>query len=108
MMCASHPQTETIHQRYLSQIKVILTSVFKDKECAIYLFGSRAAGTHAAISDFDIAILAAEDIGRELSQAREMLELSNIPFSVDLVDLREAPAAFGRQVQTKGTLLWTN
>ena len=99
---------DSIHHRYLSQIKAILTSVLKDKECAMYLFGSRAAGTHAAVSDFDIAVLAAEDISRELSQAREMLELSNIPFSVDLVDLRDASAAFGRQVQTKGILLWTN
>jgi len=107
-MCASHPQTESIHHRYLSQIKAILTSVFKDKECAMYLFGSRAAGTHAAVSDFDVAVLSAEDISRELSQAREVLELSNIPFSVDLVDLRDAPASFGRQVQTKGILLWTN
>ncbi|MBC8492406.1 MAG: nucleotidyltransferase domain-containing protein [Chloroflexi bacterium] len=107
-MCATHPQTESIHHSYLSQIKAILTSVLKGKECAMYLFGSRAAGTHAAVSDFDIAVLAAEDINRELSQAREMLELSNIPFSVDLVDLRDAPAAFGRQVQEGGILLWKN
>jgi predicted nucleotidyltransferase len=107
-MCATLPPTESIHQRYLAQIRAILTSVFKDKECAMYLFGSRAAGTHAAVSDFDIAILAAEDISGELSQAREMLELSNIPFMVDLVDLRAAPAALGRQVQERGILLWEN
>ena len=107
-MCDTHPSTESIHQRYLAQIKAILTSVFKDKECAMYLFGSRAAGTHAVVSDFDIAILTAEDISRELSQARDMLELSNIPFTVDLVDLRAAPAALGRQVQEGGILLWKN
>lgn len=107
-MCATHPQTESIHHSYLSQIEAILASVFKDKECAVYLFGSRAAGTHAAVSDFDIAVLAAEDMSRELSLAREMLELSNIPFTVDLVDLRDAPAAFGRQVQAGGILLWRN
>ena len=107
-MCATHPQTESIHHSYLSQIKAILASVFKDKECVMYLFGSRAAGTHAAVSDFDIAVLAAEDISRELSLVREMLELSNIPFTVDLVDLRDAPAGFGRQVQAGGILLWRN
>ena len=108
MMCAICPQTESIHHRCLSQITAILASVLKEKECAMYLFGSRAEGTHAATSDFDIAVLADEDIDRELSQAREMLELSNIPFSVDLVDLRDAPAAFGRQVHSRGILLWTN
>ena len=40
-MCATHPQTKSIHQRYLAQIKAILASVFKDKECAMYLFGSK-------------------------------------------------------------------
>jgi predicted nucleotidyltransferase len=107
-MCATHPQAESIHHRYLSQIKAILTSVFKDKECTIYLFGSRSASTHTVVSDFDIATLAAEDISRELSLAREMLDLSNIPFMVDLVDLSAAPAAFGRQVQAGGILLWKN
>jgi predicted nucleotidyltransferase len=92
----------------LSQIKDILVSVFKGKECEIYLFGSRSAGTHTVVSDFDIAVLAAEDISRELSLAREMLDLSNIPFTVDLVDLHAAPAAFGRQVQAEGILLWKN
>jgi predicted nucleotidyltransferase len=107
-MGETRAQFEIHAQRYLAQIKAVLTSVFKDKECAMYLFGSRAAGTHAAVSDFDIAILAAEDISRELSQARDMLELSNIPFTVDLVDLRAAPAALGRQVQEGGILLWKN
>lgn len=107
-MDATHPQTESVHYRYLAQIKAILTSVFKDRECAMYLFGSRVAGTHAAVSDFDIAILAVKDISRELSLAREMLELSNIPFTVDLVDLRAAPTDLGRQVQAEGILLWKN
>ncbi len=107
-MCATQPPTESIHHRYLPQIKDILASVFRGKECTIYLFGSRAAGRHTVVSDFDIAVLAAEDISRELSLAREMLDLSNIPFTVDLVDLRTAPAAFGRQVQAEGILLWQN
>ena len=107
-MGATHLQTESLHHRYLSQIKAILASVFKDKECTIYLFGSRAAGRHTAVSDFDIAVLAAEDISRELSLTREMLDLSNIPFTVDLVDLRATPAAFSRQVQAEGILLWKN
>jgi len=99
-----YPQTESIQHRYLSQIKAILTSVFKDKKCTIYLFGSRSTGTHTAVSDFDIAVLAAEDVSRELSLAREMLELSNIPFTVDLVDLRATSVAFSRQIQ-EGILL---
>jgi predicted nucleotidyltransferase len=107
-MCATDLQSESIQQRYLPQIKAILASVFKDKECTIYLFGSRATGTHTAVSDFDIGVLAAEDVSRELSLAREMLESSNIPFTVDLVDLRATSAAFSRHVQAGGILLWKN
>lgn len=107
-MCATRLQAKPRHDRYLSQIKTILASVFKNQECTIYLFGSRATGTPAAISDFDIAVLAAEDISRELSLARERLAVSSIPFTVDLVDLRAAGAVLNRQVQAEGILLWKN
>jgi predicted nucleotidyltransferase len=107
-VCATRLQTEPRHDRYLSQIKTILASVFKNQECTIYLFGSRARGTPAAVSDFDIAVLAGEDISRGLSLAREMLALSNIPFTVDLVDLSTAGTALSRQVQAEGILLWKN
>ena len=107
-MCATRLQIEPRHDRYLSQIRTILASVFKNQECTIHLFGSRARGTPASVSDFDIAVLAAEDIDRELSLAREMLELSNIPFTVDLVDLHAAGAALSRQVQAEGIMIWKN
>ena len=97
-----------IQDRYITQIKNILTGVLKDKHCTVYLFGSRATGKHTPVSDFDIAVLAMEDIRRELSTAREILDLSNIPFSVDLVDLRATSATFARHVQTEGVLLWKN
>ncbi len=100
--------SEQYSDRYLSQIKSILSSVLKDKECTVYLFGSRAASRHTAVSDFDIAVLAAEDVSRELSRARERLELSNIPFTVDVVDLRATSAEFSRQVQEEGIILWKN
>jgi predicted nucleotidyltransferase len=93
---------------YLDQIKSILMRAFQDKRCALFLFGSRAAGRHTPVSDFDIAVEAAEDVSREMSLAREMLELSNIPFSVDLVDLRATSVSFGRQVRAEGILLWKN
>ena len=95
-----------VEATYLAQIKAILARVLRGKSCTVYLFGSRAAGAATASSDFDIAVLATEDISRELSIAREMLEESNIPFKVDLVDLRSASAAFRQQIPTQGKLLW--
>jgi predicted nucleotidyltransferase len=92
----------------LAQIKAILTYALQGKSCAVYLFGSRATGAARPASDFDIAVLADEDISRELSTARDMLEESNIPCKVDVVDLRLAAPAFRHAAQTGGVLLWKN
>lgn len=93
----------------LARIKAILLRALAGKSCTAYLFfGSRAAGAAQPTSDFDVAVFAAEDISRELSAARDMLEESNIPFKVDLVDLRLAAPAFRRAGQAQGVLLWKN
>jgi hypothetical protein len=92
----------------LAQIKAILVHALGGKSCAVYLFGSRATGAAQLASDFDIAVLANEDISRELSTARDMLEESNIPFKVDVVDLRLAIPALRHAAQNQGVLLWKN
>jgi predicted nucleotidyltransferase len=102
---------DTIHEPYLSQIKVILERVLNPKcsgssfDCQISLFGSRATDQYHDVSDFDIGVLASRDISRELSIARELLEDSTIPFTVDLVDLSAASEEFATQVQREGILL---
>jgi predicted nucleotidyltransferase len=77
-----------------------------DLDCKVYLFGSRATGQYHDVSDFDIGVFASKDISRELSIAREILEDSNIPLTVDLVDLSATSEKFARQVQQEGILLW--
>ena len=93
---------------YQLQVESILRQVFSRKRCRIYLFGSRTAESYHETSDFDIAVLSEEDIRRELTLARERLEQSNIPLSVDLVDLGAASDSFRQIVLTNGRLLWTN
>jgi len=108
----SNARTDTVHEPYLSQIKAILQRVFSPQssetgfDCQIYLFGSRATDQYHDVSDFDIGVLASEEIGRELSIARELLENSNIPFTVDLVDLSATSEEFATLVQQEGILLW--
>ncbi len=92
----------------LAQIKAILMRALGGKPCLVYLFGSRATGAARPASDFDIAVLADEDISRELSTARDMLEDSNIPFKVDVVDLGATSASFRQAVFQQGVLLWKN
>jgi predicted nucleotidyltransferase len=97
-----------IDSKYLDQIKSILIQALKGKTATLYLFGSRAARTNNAVSDFDIAVQSRADLRRELSAARESLEMSNIPVKVDLVDLQSTSADFARKVITRGIVLWKN
>jgi hypothetical protein len=92
----------------LAQITAVLAEVLRSQPCAVYLFGSRAAGTNSPVSDYDIAVLAQEDISYELSLAREQLEESNIPYTVDLVDLQATSALFASKVLQEGLVLWKN
>ena len=100
--------TKDLQNHYLAQITSILSQVFKDKKCRVYLFGSRAVGDYTETSDFDIAVQASWSISRELSIAREMLELHNIPFIVELIDLSGASEKFVRKVREQGILIWNN
>lgn len=95
--------TKTDHETYLSHVRSLLDRALGD--CRIYLFGSRATGMHTEVSDFDIGVLASRDISTELSLAREMLEASNIPYTVDLVDLGTTSEALARHVQREGILM---
>jgi hypothetical protein len=49
-----------------------------------------------------------DDISGQLGAAREMLEGSNIPFTVDLVDLKASSELLKRRVLEQGVLLWSN
>jgi predicted nucleotidyltransferase len=104
----THSTDRGLRIRYLDQITSILSQALRNKNCEVYLFGSRAVGDHAEASDVDIAVLATEDVSRELSVARERLESSHIPFTVDVVDLNTTSEQFARQVQERGILLWKN
>jgi predicted nucleotidyltransferase len=96
------------NDRYLAQIISIIRHALKNAKCHIYLFGSRAAGCHSETSDFDVAVLAPTDVTHELGIAREMLEASNIPFAVDLVDLGTTSGSVACRIQEEGILLWSN
>jgi len=93
-------KSNSMNETYLAQIKRALDQVLGD--CQAYLFGSRATNRFSEASDFDIAVWASRNIDRELSLAREQLENSNIPFTVDLVDLSTTSEEFARRVRQEG------
>jgi predicted nucleotidyltransferase len=93
---------------YLTEITRILRQALQGMRCRVYLFGSRATGRHRVASDFDIAVECSDELSRVLGIAREMLEESNIPFTVDLVELKDTSEVLRRQVLEQGILLWSN
>ncbi|MFC1841640.1 nucleotidyltransferase family protein [Candidatus Dependentiae bacterium] len=74
-----------LEPEYKEKIIGILTVLFPDAK--IYLFGSRARGTHSEKSDIDIAIDEGKEIrpGR-IGEAINMFAESRIPYKVDVVD----------------------
>ncbi len=73
--------------RTMEDLKKFLIDFFKDRNLKVYLFGSRARGDNTPFSDIDIGILTEEDISSDLTILREILEESNLPYKVDLVNL---------------------
>ncbi len=72
----------------------------------IYLFGSRAKGTHKDTSDIDLAL----DMGRqldlsEIAKASNVLEAVNILHKIDVVDLRRVPEKLKANILKEG-ILW--
>ncbi len=74
----------------IDDLKHFMRKYFEGCRVEIYLFGSRARGTHVEGSDIDIAILSEEDISDRIAILRAILEESNLPYKVDVVDLNRA------------------
>lgn len=85
-------------------IKEAIAELFKGKKVKVYLFGSRVKGQNTPRSDLDLGFLSEEEIGYELSLLRELLEDSNLPFSVDVVDLSRVGEEFRNLVLKEGKL----
>ena len=73
----------------IEALKTYLTSRLPGVD--IYLFGSRAKGKETPYSDVDIAIKSSDLNPKDLAWIRFMIEESNFPYKVDLIDLSKAP-----------------
>lgn len=76
--------------KHKAKIIAILSVLFPDAK--IYLFGSRARGTHRERSDIDIALDADRKLDfLDIGEVRDMLAESNIPYTIEIVDLHSVP-----------------
>lgn len=93
-----------IDEKSKQKIIAVLSGLFPDAE--IYLFGSRARGTQSPRSDIDIALKASEKMSRhEIGEAMSMLEASNMPYRVQIVDFNRVSDDMRTSISDEG-ILW--
>jgi len=95
---------ETLQKEYKDKIVGVLAALFPNAK--IYLFGSRARGTHPEKSDIDIAIDEGEPVrpGR-IGEANSMFAESNILYKIDVVDLHSVSKKMKDFILKEG-ILW--
>jgi predicted nucleotidyltransferase len=74
----------------IEDLKEFLKKYFEKKQVNIYLFGSRARGDNSIYSDIDLAFESDENLSDYLAILEEILEESNLPYKVDIVNLKES------------------
>ncbi len=74
-----------------------------ERDAAVWLFGSCARGEPRQHSDIDIAVLPRDELPRGFfAELLADIEDSQVPYDVDLVDLREADPALVEEVRREG------
>lgn len=82
----------------------IVQSILKNYPYRFYVFGSRAKGNAKKYSDLDLAYEELISM-RELTHLHEQFEESNLPFKVDLLNLKACDVAFKEQISKDLQLL---
>jgi uncharacterized protein len=90
-------------QRAIEELRRMVLAALGDDDAAVWLFGSCARGEPKQHSDIDIAILPRGELpsGFFANLAAD-IEESDIPYDVDLVDLRHAGPAMRDAVRREG------
>lgn len=96
----SFPVDEKNKTKIIALVSVIVP------QAKIYLYGSRARGTNSEWSDIDIALDAGEPIYRlNMAEVRDILEASNIPYKVDVIDLNSVSESLRHAIE-RDKVLW--
>ena len=92
-------------ERSIQVVRGLVVDKLKGIPCRVYLIGSCARGDTTRYSDIDIAV---ETLQRApdtlISDIRIMLEQSDIPFFVDVLDFSRLDKRFRDQIEKEGVL----
>lgn len=95
----------SIAEKDLVEVRQIVLQGLQGHRARVYLFGSQVKGDGHVGSDIDVGVLGEQPIPPVvLSEVRDALEESHVPYKVDLVDLSIVDAAFLDAVVRDGEL----
>lgn len=87
----------------LDRVRRTVAARLRGQRVQVFLFGSWARGEPRRTSDIDVAVLPERDLDPGLLAAlREELAELPVPYTVDLVDLREAAPSLRAKVLREG------
>ena len=90
----------------LHTVKQLVLAELKHVNVRVYLFGSWARGEQRRSSDIDIAIDHQGAVSPyEFACIRDLVDESNVPYRVDVVDLTLASPDLARRIKEEG-ILW--
>jgi len=91
--------------RALERVREIVLGALAGCDVRVYLFGSCATGRIRRGSDIDVAIDPRSPVpAARLSELREQLEESEVPYDVDIVDLSAASPELRATVEREGVV----
>lgn len=93
-----------IEDRHLNELKSIFKKLIPNS--VVWAYGSRINGTAHEGSDLDLAIV---DMGTEdiyLFEIEEVIAESDIPFLIDVFDLKRLPEKFQEEIRNSYIVLY--
>ena len=86
-----------VSPQHLSMIKNLLHTYIPNTP--VWAFGSRVKGAARPSSDLDLVAFIGEEQKPRLSELKEALEESNVPFRIDLHSWNELPDVFKHTIE---------
>jgi len=84
-----------LDQKTINEIKSIVFQFLNRKSDKVFLFGSRAIGNGRKFSDIDIGIKSNRTISpMTMFEIEEAFEVSEIPYTIDVVDFSKVAERF--------------
>lgn len=97
---------KTLAVTHIMELRDAVVGFLSNENVSIFLFGSRARGDNAVVSDVDIGVVPGEGFRKEkLALLREFIENLNVPYKVEIIDFSEVSEQF-RAEALKDTVLW--